>query len=185
VTSNPVYCIHNLKHVAVLGSGTFGRVSLVQEVYSKKIFALKAMLKTEIVAHKQQNNVLNEKNVMSVCRHPFILQLFQTFKDIRKLYMLFEFVQGGELFAVIHTARSDGKPGYHCNIPYICLFIFWRCYSLYAHEVILNIYSAWRDTLSRRYNLYFIPFYFLLLPFHFFFCFSILSIMQFILTAIQ
>ena len=124
MTSNPVYCIHNLKHVAVLGSGTFGRVSLVQEVYSKKIFALKAMLKTEIVAHKQQNNVLNEKNVMSVCRHPFILQLFQTFKDIRKLYMLFEFVQGGELFAVIHTARSDGKPGYYCNIPYICLCLF-------------------------------------------------------------
>ena len=139
VTSNPVYCIHNLKHVAVLGSGTFGRVSLVQELYSKKIFALKVMLKTEIVAHKQQNNVLNEKNVMSVCRHPFILQLFQTFKDIRKLYMLFEFVQGGELFAVIHTARSDGKPGYHCYFPYICLFISWRCYSLYAHEVILNI----------------------------------------------
>jgi serine/threonine protein kinase len=128
VTSNPVYSIHDLKHIAVLGSGTFGRVSLVQEAYSKKIFALKAMLKTEIVAHKQQNNVLNEKNVMSVCRHPFILQLFQTFKDVRKLYMLFEFVQGGELFAVIHTARSDGKTGHFANSYFTCL-----CFLLISH----------------------------------------------------
>ena len=109
--SENFYAMSNLLHLAVLGSGTFGRVSLVQEIHSKKIFALKAMLKSEIVAHKQQNNVLNEKNVMAMCDHPFILRLFQTFKDVRKLYMLFEFVQGGELFAVIHTAKSDGKYG--------------------------------------------------------------------------
>jgi serine/threonine protein kinase len=127
VTSNPVFCMHNLKHIAVLGSGTFGRVSLVQEAHSKKIFALKAMLKTEIVSHKQQNNVLNEKNVMSVCRHPFILQLFQTFKDVRKLYMLFEFVQGGELFAVIHTARSDGKNGHYTHLHLFVFFILPIC----------------------------------------------------------
>lgn len=74
------------------------------------------MLKTEIVAHKQQNNVLNEKNIMAECDHPFVLRLFQTFKDARKLYMLFEFVQGGELFAVIHTAKCDGN-----SILLICL----------------------------------------------------------------
>jgi serine/threonine protein kinase len=103
------YLVSDLKFIAVLGSGTFGRVSLVQEYHSKRIFALKTMLKTEIVAHKQQNNVLNEKNIMAECDHPFVLRLFQTFKDARKLYMLFEFVQGGELFAVIHTAKCDGN----------------------------------------------------------------------------
>jgi serine/threonine protein kinase len=103
------YLVSDLKFIAVLGSGTFGRVSLVQEYHSKKIFALKTMMKTEIVAHKQQNNVLNEKNIMAECDHPFVLRLFQTFKDARKLYMLFEFVQGGELFAVIHTAKCDGN----------------------------------------------------------------------------
>jgi serine/threonine protein kinase len=35
--------------------------------------------------------------------HMYIYRLFGTFKDERKLYMLLEFVQGGELFAVIHT----------------------------------------------------------------------------------
>lgn len=121
--------IQDLKYLAVLGSGTFGRVSLVQEIHTKKIFALKAMLKTEIVAHKQQNNVLNEKNVMLVCNHPFLLRLYQTFKDTRKLYMLFEFIQGGELFAVIHTAKNDGNKKtlhFFIFIPFFsfCLFLF-------------------------------------------------------------
>ncbi len=104
------YRFNDLEYVAILGSGTFGRVTLVKEKTSKQVYALKTMLKTEIVAHKQQNNVLNEKNIMMACNHPFILRLYQTFKDPRKLYMLIEFVQGGELFGVVHTAKSDGIP---------------------------------------------------------------------------
>lgn len=98
----------DLKTLAVLGSGTFGKVTLVQ--HNGQVYALKAMLKSEIVAHKQQANVINEKNVMVQCNHTFVLKLHTTYKDPKKLYMLLEFVQGGELFSVLHTATTDGVP---------------------------------------------------------------------------
>jgi CRP-like cAMP-binding protein len=102
----------DLKRVAVLGSGTFGRVTLEKSTVNgaTKYFALKAMIKSELVAQKQQTNVMNEKNLMIECHHPFILRLFTTFKDAKRLYMLLEFIQGGELFTVVHTPTRDGVP---------------------------------------------------------------------------
>ena len=108
VDTPKVLQLTDLNHVAILGSGTFGRVSLVQDSIKDKYYALKTMLKSEIVLHRQQENVLNEKNVMMCCHHPFIIRLYATFKNERKLYMLLEFVQGGELFAIIHTNKKDG-----------------------------------------------------------------------------
>jgi len=45
--------------------------------------------------------VCNEKALLSECSHPFILSLIRTFQDRDSLYMLLEFVQGGELFSIM------------------------------------------------------------------------------------
>jgi hypothetical protein len=55
----------------------------------------------QVVAFKQQTNIMNEKNVMMMVDHPFVLKLETTFKDANSLYMLLEFVQGGELFTLL------------------------------------------------------------------------------------
>lgn len=75
--------------------------------------ALKAMSKAQVVAYKQEKNVMNEKNIMVLCNSPFILKLFSTYKDEQNIYLLLEFCQGGELFTV------EGI----CQNPSICDYI--------------------------------------------------------------
>lgn len=65
--------ISDLKKVATLGSGAFGRVDLV--TYQKQPYALKIIKKIEVIKQDQIEHVYNEKNVMIKCRSsPFIVQ---------------------------------------------------------------------------------------------------------------
>jgi len=110
----------HLQVVGPLGQGTFGRVKLMrhydpngpgQKASEAKVYALKVIAKSLVVAHHQQANVISERDVMLKCDHPFLLKLYNTYRDRFNLYLLLEFVQGGELFSVIHTANGDGvKP---------------------------------------------------------------------------
>jgi serine/threonine protein kinase len=93
-----------------LGAGTFGRVKLVRHRASGRALALKVLQKAQIVASGQTRNVLNERNVLLAVNSPFVLRLEATFQDADCLYMLLEYVQGGELFAYLAGSRLGYVP---------------------------------------------------------------------------
>mmetsp|Transcript_16181 Transcript_16181/g.21455 ORF Transcript_16181/g.21455 Transcript_16181/m.21455 type:complete len:947 (+) Transcript_16181:116-2956(+) len=102
----------DLKKHRILGIGSFGSVWLVEhkEEKSTYIYALKVMRKRDILQHKMTKHVIREKNIMISVDHPFIINLVATFQDASSLYMLENFIPGGELFTVIHKPESDGIP---------------------------------------------------------------------------
>ena len=51
-------------------------------------------------------HVINEKKIMAMCDHPFILGLEAWYQDEEELYLLVELALGGELFS---TLRDSGK----------------------------------------------------------------------------
>jgi serine/threonine protein kinase len=61
------------------------------------------MNKQNLVRSEQQKNVMNEKLILDQCQylHPFVLKLFSTYQDRDSLYMVLEFIQGGELFSIM------------------------------------------------------------------------------------
>jgi CRP-like cAMP-binding protein/tRNA A-37 threonylcarbamoyl transferase component Bud32 len=92
----------DLKIMRTLGQGTFGRVKLVQSKTSKRVFALKCMQKQQIKQAHQERNIMNEKNILIECKHPLILELYQTYMNKSEIFMLMEMVQGGELWTYIY-----------------------------------------------------------------------------------
>ena len=89
-----------------LGTGTFGRVMLVTCTHNKRVlyFALKSLKKSEIIRLKQVDHIKSEKAILERIAHPFIVSLYTSFVDERCLYMLMEFVIGGELFSQLRKA---------------------------------------------------------------------------------
>jgi len=106
--------LSDLRMLKTLGTGTFGRVKICECDKLNRTYALKILQKAQIVAYRQQTNVMNEKNILMQCDHPFILRLYRTFKDRHALYLLLELVQGGELFSLLHLrggslSNSDSR----------------------------------------------------------------------------
>ncbi|ESO03263.1 hypothetical protein HELRODRAFT_80468, partial [Helobdella robusta] len=86
------------------GTGTFGRVYLVQHMQTRSFRALKVLPISEIIRLKQVDHVQNEKEILFSVEHPFIIKLLLTNHDPTFLYLLFEYVPGGELFSYLRNA---------------------------------------------------------------------------------
>jgi len=102
--------LEDLERCITVGVGTFGRVYMVRHVHTGALYALKELKKSTVVKLNQSRNVVYERAVMAAVRHPFLLRLVNTYQSPSKLYMLTEYVHGGELFNLLgdmETLPSD------------------------------------------------------------------------------
>lgn len=101
------YAFEDLLMMRTLGTGTFGRVKLVHHLPTNETFAIKCMSKADIVSSNQQQNILSEKQLLMDCADcSFIIDLVKTFNRANQIYMMMEFIQGGELWSYIYERIS-------------------------------------------------------------------------------
>uniref|UniRef100_A0A5K3ETW2 non-specific serine/threonine protein kinase n=2 Tax=Mesocestoides corti TaxID=53468 RepID=A0A5K3ETW2_MESCO len=86
----------------VLGKGGYGKVFLARKntgVDTGQIFAMKVLKKASIVrSAKDTAHTKTERNILEMIKHPFLVQLHYAFQTPGKLYLVLEFLAGGELF---------------------------------------------------------------------------------------
>jgi len=91
--------LDDFERLKTLGTGSFGRVMLVQHKSSKTHYAMKILDKQKVVKLKQVEHTLNEKRILQAISFPFLVSLEYHFKDNSNLYMILEYVPGGEMFS--------------------------------------------------------------------------------------
>lgn len=101
----------DLEIMRTLGCGAFGRVKMVKHKSTGDTFAMKTLIKNVIVSNNLTEHVVNEKKVMQVLDHPFILKLHNTYKDAKYIHFLLELALGGELFTHLRQRGRFDESG--------------------------------------------------------------------------
>lgn len=123
----------------VLGKGGYGKVFQVRKTTgadSNSYFAMKVLKKASIVRNQKDTaHTRAERNILEAVRHPFIVELVYAFQTGGKLYLILEYLSGGELF--MHLERE--------GIFLEDTTCFYLCEIILALEHLHNLGIIYRD----------------------------------------
>lgn len=102
--------LDDFEEKATLGTGSFGRVKLIQRRSDERCFALKVLRKAAVIKQKQVDHLFSEVTIMGKISHPFIVEFFGIAQDERYFCILLEFVPGGELFTYLKLNQQLDGP---------------------------------------------------------------------------
>jgi len=103
---NKAVGVDDFELLKVIGKGSFGKVMQVRKKDDGQIYAMKVLRKEAIIARKQVDHTRAEKAILQKVSHPFIVNLNYAFQTDEKLYMILDYINGGELF--FHL-KKEGK----------------------------------------------------------------------------
>ncbi|KAG1048035.1 hypothetical protein G6F43_009551 [Rhizopus delemar] len=104
-TNRPKLKLDDFNISRTLGTGSFGRVHLIQSKVNGRHYAMKVLKKTEVIRLKQVEHTNNEKHILESVAHPFLVNMWGTFQDCHNLYMVMDYIPGGELFSVLRRSQ--------------------------------------------------------------------------------
>lgn len=115
------YCLNDFQILRTLGTGSFGRVHLVRSNHNGRFYALKVLKKRTIVKLKQVEHTNDERRMLSIVSHPFLIRMWGTFQDSEQVFMVMDYIEGGELFSLLRKSQRFPNPVAKFYAAEVCL----------------------------------------------------------------
>ena len=85
----------------IIGRGAFGEVRVCRDKKTREVVAIKKMKKNEMIYKNQVAHVRAERDILALAKNPWIVELKCSFQDDKFLYLVMEFLQGGDLMTLL------------------------------------------------------------------------------------
>jgi serine/threonine protein kinase len=93
--------VEHFQTVKIIGRGAFGEVRVVLKKDDKEVYAMKTMLKKEMIDKNQVAHIKAERDLLSAADNPWLVKLLYSFQDDKYLYLVMEYCGGGDLMTIL------------------------------------------------------------------------------------
>jgi len=99
--------IDEFQFLKMLGKGSFGKVMLGEHKITGEVFAIKVLNKDAIIQNDDVECTMTERRILALsARHPFLTGLYCSFQTKERLFLIMEYVNGGDLMFQIQRSRK-------------------------------------------------------------------------------
>ena len=93
--------VKNYQSLSVIGRGAFGEVHICREIKTGEIVAIKKIKKENLLKKNQIKHTLDEQDFLSKVESPWIVKLKASFQEGDYLYLVMEYLPGGDLMGLL------------------------------------------------------------------------------------
>ncbi|XP_030612662.1 serine/threonine-protein kinase greatwall isoform X2 [Archocentrus centrarchus] len=85
-----------------ISRGAFGKVYLARKKCNARLYAIKAMKKADMIDKNMTNQMKAERDALALSKSPFVVHLFYSLQTATKIYLVMEYLIGGDVKSLLH-----------------------------------------------------------------------------------
>ncbi|KAJ0229603.1 serine/threonine protein kinase IRE4 [Hirschfeldia incana] len=93
--------IDDFEIIKPISRGAFGKVFLARKRTTGDFFAIKVLKKLDMIRKNDFERILEERNILITVRYPFVVRFFYSFTCSDNLYLVMEYLNGGDLYSLL------------------------------------------------------------------------------------
>lgn len=95
--------ISDFEIIKPISRGAFGKVFLARKRTTGDLFAIKVLRKIDMIRKNAAESILSERNILITVRNPFVVRFFYSFTCRDNLYLVMEYLNGGDLYSLLRN----------------------------------------------------------------------------------